>query len=93
MKETFMTSEDPRRHEYSNIGSSITPEQLETATWRTSSEATGGVEVAIIDGVYAVRKSGSSEPLFFDKAEWDAFVAGAKDGEFNFSDGPNPSAA
>jgi hypothetical protein len=53
----------------------------------TRSVEAGGhcVEVAEIDGVIAVRDSKHPEGpvLLFTQAEWDAFVAGAKGGEFD----------
>ena len=43
------------------------------------------VEVAFVDGAIAVRDSTnpSGPALIFTAAEWDAFVGGAKDGEFD----------
>jgi hypothetical protein len=59
------------------------------ARWVKSSHSgpTGGncVEVAFVgDGSVAVRNSRhpSGPALVFSAAEWDAFVGGAKDGEF-----------
>jgi hypothetical protein len=62
---------------------------LTYAVWRRSTrrddESSACVEVAVLHNGYAVRNS--TEPdgpvLFFDQAEWDAFVGGAKDGEFD----------
>ena len=59
---------------------------LSGAVWRrsaTSEEA--AVEVALLDNGVAVRDSRRPEGdvLFFTPAEWDAFVGGAKDGEFD----------
>nr|WP_205862263.1 DUF397 domain-containing protein [Planosporangium thailandense] len=62
---------------------------LDSARWRRSDRGDGGsgncVEVAFVDGAIAVR--GSADPrgpvLLFTQAEWDAFVEGAKDGEFD----------
>lgn len=44
------------------------------------------VEVAHKDGMIAVRdnKNLKQAPLFFNKEEWTAFVAGVKNGEFDF---------
>lgn len=62
---------------------------LTDAQWRksTRSGAYGDncVEVAFIDGAIAVRdsKDTSGPVLVFTSGEWDAFVAGAKDGEFD----------
>ncbi len=62
---------------------------LSQALWRKSS-ASGPysdncVEVAFVDAAIAVRDSKHPEGpvLLFTQAEWDAFVGGAKDGEFD----------
>ena len=56
-------------------------------SWRKSSfSGTGNcVEVAFIDEAIAVRDSTNpgGPALIFTAAEWDAFVGGAKDGEFD----------
>jgi hypothetical protein len=58
-------------------------------TWRKSTRSGGGdncVEVATSDdGTIGVRdsKDRSGPVLAFTRAEWDAFVGGAKDGEFD----------
>ena len=43
------------------------------------------VEVAFVDQAIAVRdsKNPAGPALIFTEAEWDAFVGGAKDGEFD----------
>lgn len=62
---------------------------LSRAQWFTSSrsgsECDNCVEVAFVDGAIAVRDSRHADgpALIFTPAEWDAFVAGAKDGEFD----------
>ena len=60
---------------------------LTDAVWRRSSGIDTGasVEVALLDNGVAVRDSRKPEGpvLFFTPAEWDAFVGGAKDGEFD----------
>jgi len=62
---------------------------LTEARWRksTRSGAYGDncVEVAFIDEAIAVRdsKDTSGPVLVYTRGEWDAFVAGAKDGEFD----------
>jgi hypothetical protein len=45
------------------------------------------VEVAFVGGAVAVRdsKNQSGPSLIFTPAEWDAFVGGAKDGEFDLA--------
>ena len=62
---------------------------LSRAVWRKSS-ASGPysdncVEVAFVDSAIAVRDSKHPDGpvLIFTQGEWDAFVGGAKDGEFD----------
>lgn len=64
---------------------------LTRAAWHKSSRSSGNgncVEVAVVDEVVAVRdtKDRSGPMLVFTAAEWQAFVAGAKDGEFDLAD-------
>jgi hypothetical protein len=63
---------------------------LTHAVWHSSTEsATAGsdsaVEVAMLEDGVALRDSRrpDGDVLFFTPAEWDAFVGGAKDGEFD----------
>jgi hypothetical protein len=62
---------------------------LTHAAWQKSSRSGPNcddcVEVAFVDGVIAVRSSNRAEGpvLLFTQEEWDAFVGGAKDGEFD----------
>ena len=60
---------------------------LSGAVWRRSSggDGTASVEVALLEQGVALRDSRKPEGpvLFFTPAEWDAFVGGAKDGEFD----------
>jgi len=62
---------------------------LTSAVWfkSTRSDSNGGqcVEVAKTDTGMAVRdsKNPTGSVLFFTPAEWDAFVGGVKDGEFD----------
>jgi hypothetical protein len=62
---------------------------LAGAVWRKSSFSGPNsdmcVEVAVLDNAIAVRdsKNPSGPTLIFTPAEWDAFVRGAKDGEFD----------
>lgn len=56
-----------------------------TGGWRTSSSCSAGgcVEVAITPGLVQVRATGQDDALDFTCAEWDAFIAGVKNGEFD----------
>lgn len=62
---------------------------LTGAVWRRSSRSTAhsdSVEIADnLPGIVAVRDSRDPEgpALIFDLREWEAFVGGAKDGEFD----------
>jgi hypothetical protein len=61
---------------------------LSRAAWHKSTRSSGNgncVEVAMLDDAVAVRdtKDRSGPMLVFTPAEWSAFVAGAKDGEFD----------
>jgi hypothetical protein len=61
---------------------------LTPAAWFKSTRSSGNgncVEVAILDRGVAVRdtKDRSGPVLLFTPAEWDSFVAGAKNGEFD----------
>ena len=55
------------------------------ASSRSGSHCDNCVEVAFVDGAIAVRDSRHPDGpvLIFTAAEWDAFVGGAKDGEFD----------
>ncbi|MGH3678786.1 MAG: DUF397 domain-containing protein [Natronosporangium sp.] len=57
---------------------------LTRAQWRSS----GRIEVAFVDHLIGMRDAADPDGpvLVFDEAEWDAFVAGAKDGEFDLPD-------
>ena len=61
---------------------------LSRAVWRKSAASQGKgecVEVAVLGDAVAVRdgKHPGGPALLFTPAEWDAFLAGAKDGEFD----------
>ena len=55
------------------------------ASTRTAPDCDNRVEVAFVDQAIAVRdsKRPAGPALIFTAAEWDAFVGGAKDGEFD----------
>ena len=59
---------------------------LARAMWRKSSRsgANGCVEVGLVDGQIAVRDSKDRQGpvLMFTAHEWEAFLGGARDGEF-----------
>ena len=59
---------------------------LSTASWRKSSHSgnNGCVEVAFVQGRVAVRdsKDRTGPVLVFDRHEWEAFIGGARDGQF-----------
>lgn len=68
----------------------MTALDLTRAVWRKSVRSAGNgncVEVAILDVAVAVRdtKDRSGPALVFAPAEWNAFIAGAKDGEFDLA--------
>jgi hypothetical protein len=62
---------------------------LTDAVWRGSDEETpaggGRIEVAFVEDKICMRngEDPNSPVLVFTQAEWDAFVGGAKDGEFD----------
>ena len=62
---------------------------LSRAEWikstRSGADSENCVEVAFVDEAIAVRdsKNPTGPALIFTTAEWDAFVGGAKDGEFD----------
>jgi Domain of unknown function (DUF397) len=61
---------------------------LTDARWHKSSISGSGdncVEVAFVDGAIAVRDSKNPDgpALLYTRSEWDAFIGGIKDGEFD----------
>jgi hypothetical protein len=70
------------------------PKKLSSVLWHTSSKSANGggqcVEAGpLTDGTgrIAVRHSGNreGEVIIYSRAEWDAFLCGVKNGEFDFS--------
>ncbi len=56
------------------------------AVWQgASADGEDGVQIAFVDDLIGVRNGANPDGpvLVFDQAEWDAFVLGAKDGEFD----------
>ncbi len=72
-----------------NITTTIPKIDSNAVNWRKSSYSNGAggmcVEVADVDGGVVVRdsKNPSGPVLAFTDGEWDAFLAGARDGEFD----------
>lgn len=64
------------------------------AIWRSAPGEAGGstVEVAFVDDLIGVRNGAEPDGpvLVFTQAEWDAFVEGAKDGEFDLEAADSP---
>lgn len=60
---------------------------LTGATWQSSSQGVGDVEIAFVEGYIAMRDGRNPEgpALIFTPGEWRAFVLGARDGEFDLT--------
>ncbi|MFT2018483.1 DUF397 domain-containing protein [Streptomyces sp. 796.1] len=60
---------------------------LSDAHWQSSSQGTGDVQIAFVEGYIAMRDGRHPEgpSLIFTPAEWRAFVLGARDGEFDLT--------
>ena len=63
---------------------SVEPDNWHTSTYSASANC---VEVAFLNGLVAVRhsKDRQGHVLTFTQPEWQAFLAGARDGEFDCS--------
>ena len=63
---------------------SVEPDIWHTSTYSASANC---VEVAFLNGLVAVRhsKDRQGHVLTFTQPEWQAFLAGARDGEFDYS--------
>lgn len=70
-------------------GMMVNPLELADATWTKSTKSSPNcdncVEVAFVGEAVAVRdsKNPNGPALLFTPGEWDAFVDGARDGEFD----------
>ena len=65
-------------------------EDITRVTWRKSTRSNGSgdcVEIAELTNMIAVRdsKNPAGPLLRFTRAEWRAFIGGAKDGEFDLA--------
>lgn len=60
---------------------------LTNAEWQSSSQGTGDVQIAFVEGYIAMRdgRHPDGPSLIFTPAEWRAFVLGARDGEFDLT--------
>lgn len=60
---------------------------LTGAEWQSSSQGSGDVQIAFVDGYIAMRdgRHPDGPALIFTPAEWRAFVLGARDGEFDLT--------
>jgi hypothetical protein len=60
---------------------------LGNARWQSSSQGTGDVQIAFVEGYIAMRdgRNPDGPALIFTPGEWRAFVLGARDGEFDLT--------
>ena len=58
---------------------------VDSLTWRSSSEGAGAIELAFTDGWVLMRVADDPEGrvLVYDHFEWECFLDGAKKGEFD----------
>jgi hypothetical protein len=68
----------------------MNPPDLDAVPWRTSTRSGPDgncVEVAKLDDAVAVRdsKRPTGPALMFTPAEWEAFISGVKEGEFDLT--------
>lgn len=62
---------------------------LSNADWQSSSQGTGDVQIAFVEGFIAMRNGARPESpsLIFSPAEWRAFVINAREGSSTSRDG------
>ena len=72
----------------------LSPEQLQRISWHAGEPGESGhfVEIGTLNdgtGRVAMRHSGDPDGtvIVYTPQEWEAFVAGVKDGEFDFDEG------
>ncbi|MET9955859.1 DUF397 domain-containing protein [Streptomyces sp. NPDC006339] len=60
---------------------------LSGADWRSGSQGVGDVQIAFVEGFVAMRngRRPGAPSILFDPAEWRAFVANAREGEFDLT--------
>ncbi|MFI6445834.1 DUF397 domain-containing protein [Kitasatospora sp. NPDC050543] len=60
---------------------------LTEAVWQSSSQGSGDVQIAFVEGYIAMRDGRQQDgpALIFTPGEWRAFVLGARDGEFDLT--------
>ncbi|MEU5187127.1 DUF397 domain-containing protein [Streptomyces klenkii] len=66
----------------------IVPElDLGNAAWLSSSQGTGNVQIAFVEGFIAMRNGRNPDgpALVFTPGDWRAFVRGAREGEFDLT--------
>ncbi|TJZ44018.1 DUF397 domain-containing protein [Streptomyces piniterrae] len=70
------------------LAGGIRPElDLTQAEWQSSSQGVGEVQIAFVEGYIAMRNSRSPDipAVIFTPGEWNAFVLGAREGEFDLT--------
>lgn len=60
-----------------------------TVPWQRAGGGTGEVQVAFVEEWVLVRAGSAGQVLVFDHGEWDAFLRGAKDDEFDDAGAPD----
>ena len=60
---------------------------LSGAQWQSGSRGRGDVEIAFVEGYIAMRNGGTPDvpAVIFTPREWNAFVLGARDGQFDLT--------